>query len=95
MEVKNEFVFTNTVTLELVEYQRLMSVLEDQRNKSSSLGKTLENYSRFLQELDNNPKVIDIYMKKLDATSKIGSSFYAAFEEFVELIKNDLTKIEK
>ena len=95
MEPKNEFEVGSTVTMALKEYNRMIGVLKDEREKNSAMSATLTKWSEFLRQLDGNPRIIEMYTKELDNSKKIGTAFYASFDEFVKQSKMDFKDINK
>lgn len=95
MEEKNEFEVRSTVTLSLDEYNRMTGVIKDEREKNSAMSATLTKWSEFLRQLDGNPRIIGMYTKELDNSKKIGTAFYASFDEFTKQSKMDFNEIVK
>jgi hypothetical protein len=95
METKNEFEVSSTVTMSLNEYNRITGVIKDEREKNSAMSATLTKWSEFLRQLDGNPRIIEMYTKELDSSQKIGTAFYASFDEFIKQSKMDFKEINK
>lgn len=90
MEEAKKQIGTSMVMMTLPEYDGLIKQQADQEARIEQLSGVLERYSQFMQKLDGDPDVVALYSKCLEKENKIGSAFYEAFKEFVELKKMKL-----